>query len=528
MPSETEPKPGESAAKRSPMLWYAAIFVSFVCAALLTMEGWFASNTRNSTLTQTQISVANLSRALAQQAEDAINRTDTVLFGLVERIEADGVHALALQPLYPLLAAQVGEMPQLEGVYIVDQHGRWVVNSRDDVPPPLDNSEHAYFRYHREHADRKPYVGAAMRSGFTGEWVIPVSRRLNHPDGSFAGVLMASIRVSYFVQYYGRFNIGNQGAIVLTLDDGLILARRPYKEALIGAYIGRTVGLMELAKKYGNGMVYARSDIDGIERVVGYQHLGAYPLVAIAALSKDEALASWRSATLRQVLAVLFLTALTALLGLRLVRQIGMHDRIEQALSIAQEKVIAANKTLQHMALQDGLTGLANRRQFDLTLTSEFDRAMREQRPIALLMIDVDYFKRYNDTYGHPAGDICLRRVANQLHSRRPGDFTARYGGEEFVVILANTDLTGAMVVAQAMRAAVRDLQIPHSGNPSGLVTVSIGVHATIPATFGKGASAFVQAADKALYVAKSGGRDMVSALHGDIGDGDVENDESA
>ena len=161
------------------------------------------------------------------------------------------------------------------------------------------------------------------------------------------------------------------------------------------------------------------------------------------------------------------------------------------------------------MALVDGLTGVANRRCFDQQLCVEWRRAARIAAPFALLLMDVDYFKRYNDRYGHQAGDDCLRRVASAIQSglMRPCDLAARYGGEEFACILPGTDLPGALAVAERLGQLVRDLRIEHAlSDVNDLVTVSIGVAVSTAGYHGEAAS-LVALADSELYRAKREGR---------------------
>ncbi len=167
-----------------------------------------------------------------------------------------------------------------------------------------------------------------------------------------------------------------------------------------------------------------------------------------------------------------------------------------------------ANRRLRVLAREDGLTRLANRRRFDEALGEEYRRAIRVGSSLAVVMIDADRFKAFNDTYGHPAGDACLQALAGVLDSRcrRPADLPARYGGEEFVLLLPNTDAAGALIVAECIRAAVRDLAIPHAGSEFGIATVSIGVAAMVPGC-SQGPAALVEAADAALYEAKRAGR---------------------
>ncbi|HED15596.1 MAG TPA: diguanylate cyclase [Gammaproteobacteria bacterium] len=167
------------------------------------------------------------------------------------------------------------------------------------------------------------------------------------------------------------------------------------------------------------------------------------------------------------------------------------------------------NAELRLLTAQDGLTGISNRRCFDKALTKEWGRAQRHRRNLGLIMIDVDHFKFFNDTYGHQQGDKCLQAVASTIDDTvsRNGDLVARYGGEEFVVILPETDLDGAMKVAEQIRAAIENLKIEHSSSLTGKhVTVSLGCVCIQP-THDMDADSLVKQADAALYQAKEKGR---------------------
>lgn len=168
---------------------------------------------------------------------------------------------------------------------------------------------------------------------------------------------------------------------------------------------------------------------------------------------------------------------------------------------------------LRSIAMLDGLTGVANRRKFDEALDIDWRQCQRDEKPLSLCLVDVDCFKRYNDRYGHQAGDLCLRAVAQALKRAllRPYDSVARYGGEEFVCLLPDVDAAGAMDVAERLLAQVRALQIEHLDNDRrGVVTVSIGV-ATARPSEGRSAEALLAAADRSLYDAKHAGRDCYS-----------------
>ena len=188
-----------------------------------------------------------------------------------------------------------------------------------------------------------------------------------------------------------------------------------------------------------------------------------------------------------------------------------LHDSLERRVAERTEQLEDANRKLATLSITDGLTGLANRRHFDDVLRAECARATRVGQPLAVIMLDVDYFKRYNDHYGHQPGDACLIRVAHALMAsmRRAGDLTARYGGEEFSIVLPNTGADEARQIGEALRRAIADLGIAHAGADAGQVTISVGV-AIQPVPGAADPDALMRLADAALYCAKDAGRNCV------------------
>ncbi|WP_414550366.1 diguanylate cyclase domain-containing protein [Anabaena sp. CCY 0017] len=186
---------------------------------------------------------------------------------------------------------------------------------------------------------------------------------------------------------------------------------------------------------------------------------------------------------------------------------------IEQ--SQLQKQLEFAHQELQRLVTIDQLTQVYNRRRFDEYLAQEWQRMAREQVPISLILGDIDYFKLYNDTYGHQLGDRCLQQVAQCINNsiKRPADLVARYGGEEFSVILPNTDMEGAMILAEIICSSVRKMDIPHSSSPvSPVVTISAGVATLIPKP-NSDYQEVILLADKALYQAKMAGRDRIQFM---------------
>ncbi len=193
-------------------------------------------------------------------------------------------------------------------------------------------------------------------------------------------------------------------------------------------------------------------------------------------------------------------------------RKIG-HERelLEERVSARTRDLEQANRKLAELSMTDGLTGIPNRRRFDEVLEVELHRAARVGKPLALMMLDVDWFKRYNDHYGHPGGDACLRKVARllQAHACRAGDLAARYGGEEFVMLIAETEVDGAISLAEKIRQSLEAMNLPHAQSSFACVTTSIGVAVLVPDEY-QTAEMFIRMADKAMYQAKTQGRNQV------------------
>lgn len=481
-------------------------FMAVVMLAFVLIEGWRIWRDYRHAFVNAEDAVTNLARGTAQHAEDAIRQVDAITSALAERIEGDGFEHLDRPRLHALLKQQKAIMPQLHGLFVYGADGRWIVTDQPTIAPRANNADRDYFIYHRTHADRDVRIGSVVRSRSTGDLIIPISRRLNNPDGSFAGVLLGSIKVDWFVRYYGDFKIDERGALVLAKRDGTILVRRPFVEQVVGRSLADSEIFRNHLPYADQGVVEAVAVVDGTPRLYAYRALAHYPLVVEAGLSRESIIAPWRHDMLKSIAVLLLLLSGLAAFGWVVLRQLRERIAIERALH-------QAHQTLKSLALTDSLTGLGNRRRLDGVFEAEIRRARRQGYPLALVMIDLDYFKAYNDRYGHPAGDQCLRRFGELLgHAlKRPGDLAVRYGGEEFTLLLPNTDAQGAVAIVQEILMLLRRLVIEHAGSPLGQVSASAGIAVGHPGPEDTTPESLTAAADAALYEAKRQGRDRYS-----------------
>ena len=343
----------------------AKLFVASVCILLIVLALWSDWSARQVLLNEARNTATNISRALAQHADDTFKESDTALIGISERLEYDGRSPAALLRLKRLLTMQVNELAQLHGVVIIDKEGNWIVNSDSLGNPVLNSKDRGYYIHHRAHNDSRPYIGRPVQSRVNGEWVVTISRRLNQADGSFDGVVMAAIKLSYFAQYYGNFEIGKTGALLLASNEGYIVIRRPLRNDSIGKSLINASIFRDHASKTSAGIARIRSAQDGITRISSFRHLDKYPFFVGAALAEDEVLANWKSDLILHAGVLLMLILFIGFFGNRLILQIQLRARAENEALQAKASVEILNQTLQGLAMRDGLTGLANRRCFE-------------------------------------------------------------------------------------------------------------------------------------------------------------------
>lgn len=508
------PQPEDLPSHKRPAVIWAGIAFFSMCAMLLAMTVWIVWSSHTVRLREAGATTENMARALASQAYMELEIADVMLEDLAEHVRNEGNNDHTGERLESHLVQLSRRFVEIAGVFIFDSEGDWLATSAG-TGQEGNNADRDYFIYHKTHKQLGSRISAPVLSKTSGQWVLPVSRRVESADGSFAGVVLVTLALASFERIYDSLNLGNTGTAFFALDDGTLIYRRPFQSKLIGMDISSGALLRAYREKGPVGTAMMTAKVDEIERLYSYRHLERFPVIVAAGLSREDIFAEWRRLSAQIVLASLVAGAALLYLFSKLMRQLAARDRIEASLRLASAELRQANADLAARASQDGLTGLANRRCFDETLAHELNRAQRGGHEVSLIMMDVDFFKKFNDQYGHVAGDHCLQAVAGAVaHSvGRAQDLAARYGGEEFAVILPGTGTAGALDVAEAIRAAVAALQIPHAASATGAVTISLGVATLRPGQDQHAnSSELIRQADALLYQSKNSGRNRVSS----------------
>ncbi len=427
----------------------------------------------------------NLASGIDADISRNVELFDLSLRAVATNMVAPEINGISKPLRQLILFDQAATARHFGALQVFDSKGKLIVDASTLDPLPEDRGSEEYFTVHRDQPDVGLFISRPMLHH--GAYAIVLSRRITGEDGRFLGVVAGSIRFSYFHDLFGRLRLDPNDVITVFRRDGTVIMRTPFDLDVIGKNLGDLPGVRR-ALSEPSGSYSGVASATHSPRLYVWRD-GTRPLVVLIGKPWADIYRLWRVEATRigSIMAALAVFVLGATLFLA--REISRRA--------------AAEEKLEELATTDALTGLRNRRKFDASIEIEWRRASRLKRPIALLMIDADHFKTFNDTFGHQAGDEVLVGIAICISDsvKRAGDCAARYGGEEFAVLLPDLSPAEALVVAETIR-----LKVEQWCGETAITTVSIGVASLVPNANIEW-TAMVRAADEALYAAKASGR---------------------
>ncbi len=472
--------------------------VAVLIAAIVCVQGYILHRSHEATWLLAERSAENVLNTLAANIERNLDTVQLSLIGLESASLIENIDTLDPTVRSMLLFDRAASARDLGAMIVLSAKGDIRFDSSSPIPRVGNFSDRDYFRLQLE-PGRGTFISRPFPSRLrNGEPSMAMSRRISNPDGSFGGIAVASIRMEFFRKLFTKVDLGADSVIALMRTDGILLFRHPPlgHDTRIGTDIATSPIFQKLLAAPGDHIT-ERSTLDGIRRYYVSARIGDFPLMLAVGISTAAAMKDWNE----RALVTMVITAVVCVLIVLLFRALRL------ALVHSQDM----EEQLEIMAVTDALTGIPNRRAFDMAMGNEMKRAARYKTELSVLMVDVDHFKRVNDTYSHAIGDEVLKRVARHISEaiRRPGDFAARYGGEEFVVLLPCTGAPGAQMIAERIRRSVMVMTPSPNAPALQQVTVSIGVISQ-HVTHGQSERTLLQIADDALYAAKAAGRNKV------------------
>jgi diguanylate cyclase (GGDEF)-like protein len=429
----------------------------------------------------------NLATSIDSDIGRTIEQYDLSLRAVVSGINTPELGQLSRELRQLILFDKAASSSQFGAIQVFDADGNLTIEAGSLDPSPENRANEDFFKAHQLDGERGLFISAPRMN--RGDYSIVLSRRITDAEGNFAGVVAGSIRFGYFLDLFDRLRLNPGETITVVRRDGVVILRTPFDLKVIGRDLSKTPGVMRVLAR-ANGSYSGVGAVDKIQRLFVWRDSGR-PLIVIVGRPWDNIYTLWQKQAWRIGAIMLALIVFICVGTVFLAREIGRRARAEGR--------------LEELATTDALTGLRNRRKFDAAIELEWRRAIRAPRSIALLLVDADYFKVFNDSFGHQAGDQALIAIAGCISAaaKRAGDCAARYGGEEFAVLLPGASERDALEVAENIRRMVECVP----ADPAQL-SVSIGIASMRPLVTMEWTE-LVEAADKALYAAKAAGRNQ-------------------
>jgi diguanylate cyclase (GGDEF)-like protein len=457
---------------------------------------FFLLDARRTTWDQAKQSANNIASVLQTDIERNIELYDLSLQAVVDNLKEPDLDRISPALRQLVLFDRAATAKYLGAIQVLDSNGTVILDSKSIHPRPESFADRDFFTVHKANPHAGLYI-SRIGVDRAGDYVLGISRRRADVDGRFAGVVVGTLRLSYFDDLFRKMNLGPNSSLALLSTDGTLLARLPLNIEDIGRNLAGRGVFQYYGRSSRSGWFEITSALDGIRRVFCYRQIGDLPLILTVGMSVTAVEGTWwREAGVLGAV-VLVLVGATFILKLQLRRELARRLKAEEALSA--------------LARTDALTGLPNRRHFDEALAREWQRALDEKTPVGLLMIDADHFKAYNDELGHQAGDELLAAIAGCISrcAAQTSALAARYGGEEFAVLLSGLEAVHAARLGERICVAVGALHKDGVPRIARRITVSVGVACMLPDAE-ISYDDLIAAADKALFEAKQSGRGRV------------------
>jgi len=448
-------------------------------------------------MTQARVAAQNLAISLQKEIERNLDIYQLAMRDVATSAETPGIVRLPPELRQLVAFGSAPNATELGALFATDATGKLVLDSRSIQPRALNVSDRDYFQIQRLQANADLYISAPFLP-YAAEPRLPqiaLSRRLEDKNGHFAGIVAGTLRLSYFRHLFEDSILGRHDTITLLRTDGTILMRQPFHEGDIGKSLAGGHSFEPLVRA-DHGTYIDIAVLDHIERLYSFRRIGSYPLVVVVGFATDDIFAGWRKRAIAVGIVTVILDALLILLSLMFSRQL--------------RKRLAMEVRLRRLAWFDSLTGLPNRVQLQREALRMLTNANRNGSTLAVLFIDLDRFKRVNDTQGHAVGDEVLSEIARRLQSQiQTGDVIGRLGGDEFLAVLQECDVLKAKHVAGRILQAVYQPILINSKQDT-RITISASIGIALSPHDGEETGILLRNADLAMYQAKSAGRNQV------------------